>query len=543
MRPPFTTVCSYLLAVTSGLLFALAFPPVDRGAIAFVALTPLILAVWGQSRRRAAALAWVAGTIGCTMLVAPSIFVAARGYFGGGVGVALAMALALSQLYGALPIALFGIATRAVLAIAPPPLVALVAMPTIWVATEMLRAHLGHGVPWVLLAHAQHARLWMLQVADLGGAAAVSWVVALVSAGLALLIAGPARGRRGVVAGVALVLVGVRAYGAWQLAVWRAPGGPPLAVALVQPAVPEDWRVSLGHVPDVLARLHALTREAATGHPALVVWPENAVSVAVEANPRVVAALADVLDDDARVLLGGTRTVAQAGGALTLRNAAFLADPQGRVTGVYEKQRLTPYGEFVPWPLRPFTRARDLYTPGDGPVLLGLGDHRLGTMICSEAIDADLVRRLVQEGADLLVNIAHDGWFGTAAARAQHLAAAALRAVENRRFLLRATSDGLSAIVDPRGAVVQAAPAGIPAVLAATITTPRTSSFYTRHGDLFGWFCVATTLIGLFRRPAQSRAARPAAMPIANTPQPIAVVTRNGTTAADGGAPRIMRSL
>jgi apolipoprotein N-acyltransferase len=494
MRPPVSTVSSLLLAVTSGLLFALAFPPVDWGAAAFVALTPLILAVWGQPRWPAAGLAWIAGTIGCTTAVAPSIFVAARGYFDGGIGVALGLAMLLPQLHGALPIALFGLGAREALALARRPLVALVALPTIWVASEMARARLGAGVPWVLLAHSQHARLWMLQVADLGGAAAVSWVVALVSAGLALVLAAPPRGRRSIVVFVALALVAVRAYGARALAVWGETGAPTIAVALVQPAMPEDMRTSLAHVPEVLARLHSLTRQAAGARPALVVWPENAVSVSVDANPRVVAGLDGVLAEDARILLGGPRAAARRGGPMTLRNAAFLVDPRGRVTGLYEKQRLTPYGEFVPGWLRPFTSTPDLYAPGEGPVLLTLGAHRFGATICSEAIDADLVRRLVRDGAELLVNIAHDGWFGTAAARAQHLAAAALRAVENRRFLVRATSDGLSAIVDPRGAVVRLAPAGVPAVLTATITTHRTTSFYTRYGDVFGWLCVGLTL-------------------------------------------------
>ena len=175
------------------------------------------------------------------------------------------------------------------------------------------------------------------------------------------------------------------------------------------------------------------------------------------------------------------------------------------MTGVYEKQRLTPYGEYVPLLWRPFVGEQDLYTAGDGPQLLTLGDRRLGTMICSEAIDADLVRRLVREGAELLVNIAHDGWWGTGAARTQHLQAAALRAVENRRFLLRVTSDGVSAIVDPRGVLVQTAPTGEPAVLTATVATHRTTSVYTRHGDVFGCLCVGVTLALLAILPWRSR--------------------------------------
>ncbi len=495
LRLPLATGSTLLLAVTSGVLFALGFPPVDWGDAACLALSPLILAVWGQPRRRAIGLGWIAGTIGCTVLVAPAIFVAARGYFGGGLPVALGLALALPQLYGAVPIAFFALAARETLALAPGPAVALFAVPTLWVASEMARAHLGDGVPWVLLAHSQHARLWLLQIADVGGASAVSWVVALVGTGLALGLAAPARERARLAGLVALVLLAVRGYGVHALARWQDEPGLPLAVAIVQPAVPEKWRSSLARLPDVLGRLHALTRQAAVDHPTLIVWPENAVSVAVEANPRVVAALADVLDAETRVLLGAPRTVAAVGGPTTLRNAALLLDRRGTVQGVYDKQRLTPYGERVPVWLRPFTHAHDLYATADGPMLITLGAHRLGTTICAEAIDADLVRALVRDGADVLVNLAHDGWWDDTAARAQHLAAASLRAVENRRVLVRATSDGLSAIIDARGAVVRTAPARVPAVLTATVATYRATSFYTRNGDVFGWLCVGAALM------------------------------------------------
>lgn len=542
-------------AVACGVLFACAFPPVDRGALAFVALVPLLVAVRGASLRVACGLAWLAGTIGCTTAVGASIFVAARDY-GGGLGYPLALALVLPQLHGALPFALFGLGARALQAERRAPAVTAIALAALWVATEMLRARAGYGLPWILLAHAQHARPWILQVADLGGAPAVSWTVALVNAGLALAL-DPARSwrNRGTLAALgALVLAAVASYGTYALGAWEHVAGPTLEVALVQPAVPAQWRTSLAGVPRVAARLRELTGDAAHGRPRLVVWPENAIAIPIEANPRLVADAAAPLDGETRVLLGGSRVVAAGSPGAPLRNAAYLVDRSGTVHGVYDKRRLTPFGEYVPWPLRLVVSMPDLYAPGSDAALLAVDGHPLGLTICAEAIDADLVRADVAAGAELLVNLAHDGWFAGAAARAQHFHAAALRAVENRRAVLRATSDGITAVVDARGVPVAMAPVGAPAILAATVPLIRARTPYTRVGDAFGWGCVALALGGMIAarrraRPGAGHHARPgraataATMPTASTTAPIAAVTSDGTSAADAGAPRIMRSL
>jgi apolipoprotein N-acyltransferase len=144
-----------------------------------------------------------------------------------------------------------------------------------------------------------------------------------------------------------------------------------------------------------------------------------------------------------------------------------------------------------------------------------LPQGRFGVTICYEAIFPDQVRRYVKEGADFLVNITNDAWFGRSAAPAQHLAMAALRAAENHRYLIRAANTGISAIVDPEGRILQASDIFVPAVISGRIRAERDATFYTRFGDLFAWLCV-TFIVAVFMAKRAWRA-----VPVSSEPAQI----------------------
>jgi apolipoprotein N-acyltransferase len=182
----------------------------------------------------------------------------------------------------------------------------------------------------------------------------------------------------------------------------------------------------------------------------------------------------------------------------------------GKLTGAYDKLRLTPFGETYPLGLAAWLPApAGGYSPGRDWALLEAGGHRFAAVICYEAIYADLVRRLIAGGAEFLVNISNDGWFGQQPSLAQHFHAALFRAVENRRFLLRGTNAGITAIIDPRGAVVAEAPREVPAVLDGTLTPIAERTVYNRVGDLFGWSCVLGVAAALRRGRARRRPTDP----------------------------------
>ena len=515
-----TSAVRLALAVTGGLLYAAAFPPVDLGWVAFVALVPLLLVTLDPSvtRGRTFLLGWLAGSVATSLLVTTSVATAATRYFELGPTTAWLAGLAAPQLYGAPYFGVFALLARAVARRSGGPVRSALAIAAAWVTCDLLRARLGDGCPWVLLAHSQHAHPTLLQVADLGGASLVAFVVALVNAAIALAITltlsarrGNAPGRRAPLAALATVvtlIVGATlVYGRIQLARWSAPPGASLRVALVQGNLPDSWRYSLRDQPEALRRMRDLTAQTLAEQPDLVVWPENAISISPDASSSGFAAVTSAMPATARLLIGAPRAVQTAPGRAALYNSALLIDPRGDSTPAYDKLRLTAWAEGPPWPLGAlpglWPRVAGAYTPGQPIALPEIRGHRFGVAICSEAIYAELIAAQVRRGATFLVNMANDGWFGDRPAGAQHAAAVALRAVESRRFLVRVTSTGVSMVVAPSGVVGATIPNASAGSLVATVTPLDATTLYTRIGDVFAWLCVLAVAV-TFVRPRRS---------------------------------------
>ncbi|MEW6271915.1 MAG: hypothetical protein AB1689_21750, partial [Thermodesulfobacteriota bacterium] len=277
-----------LLALASGALYALAEPPHDLAALGFVALVPLLLAAFGaRSTWGALGLGWIAGTAAATLLVASSVAEAAARYFGASPASAWIAGALAPQLYAAPYFAVFAALARAIAGRRASPVAAALGVAAAWVGCELARSRIGDGCPWVLLAHSQHADPRWLQLAELGGTAAVSFVLALVSSAVALgLVAardGADRRVHDLVRLAALLVIVLGAallYGRARLAHWSSVDAPTVRVAVVQPNLPDEWRLSLARVHDAIALASELTRATGDPEPALVVWPENAISVA-----------------------------------------------------------------------------------------------------------------------------------------------------------------------------------------------------------------------------------------------------------------------
>jgi apolipoprotein N-acyltransferase len=503
-----------LLASIGGALFAASFPPLDIGWLAWLAPALLVQAVRHASRPRAFLLGWLYGSIGTTACVASSLFEASARYFDNAPWLHAGFALALPQLYGAPYFGVFACAARALLVDGRRRAMAAIAIPASWVVCELARARIAQGAPWLLLGQSQHATLPWLQIADITGIYGVAFVIVSASVALVFLrdtLAGTLRpsALARTLALPALLVGATFVYGEVQLRRWRVATGPTIEVALIQGAIPMDWRRSIERAPEALDRLRGLTRDAVRAHADLVVWPENAVGFAVAANEEIFGRIIEELAPQAWLLLGAPRSVPRPPApdgrstGVTFRNAAFLLDPHGRVTAHYDKLRLTPYAEYAPWPASLLARPRfgtgTLYTAGTEARLFEVRGTRFATMICYEAIYADLARTFVQAGATFLLNISNDDWFGTRPALVQHFHASLPRAIENRRPLVRVTNTGITAVVDPTGAIVSRAPPRVPTFLTASITPVETQTFYTRHGDVFGWLCVVVTGLGIVR--------------------------------------------
>ncbi|MGH8071850.1 MAG: apolipoprotein N-acyltransferase [Candidatus Entotheonellia bacterium] len=472
---------------------AAAFPGTgDQGWLAFVALVPLLMAIAGTTRWRAAGLGFVAGLM---FWLATIPWVAQTMVRYGGLPWPLA-SLILLGLVGYL--ALYTAAFCALLCRCPTRSGALyvILAASLWVALEFLRTYLLTGFPWNLLGYSQHRNLALIQVAAATGVYGVSFLVMAVNAAVARALLSWKRwpGLFVPLGTAGLLLVGALGYG-W---LWPPPedGKPPMRVALVQGSIDQSVKWEPAWQARTLAIYQDLTVKAARERPQLIVWPEAAVPFLLREDPRRAAVEGMARAADAYLLVGApNRQAAQP------RNTAFLIGPDGQMVGRYDKRHLVPFGEYVPlrqllFFVNPLAGgAIGEFAPGHEATVFATPSGRFSVVICYEAIFPEEVRDFFRSGADFLVNITNDAWFGRSAAPVQHLAMAAFRAVENRAYLIRAANTGISAIVAPDGPIVQASELFTPAVLSGAIVPHADASFYTRYGDLFAWGTVGIALV------------------------------------------------
>ncbi len=497
-------------ALLSGLALAFAFPSGSATIDAWVSVAWLTVVSLGVRPRQAALFGFLHGAVFYGVTV-PWIYTVMRVH--GGLGVAAAagvmgLVVAAASLF---PAAFaWGLAwvgrssvTRACFA-----------APFLWVALEYARTHLPHvGFPWNLLGYAASGNLALLQVVALTGIYGLSFLVAAYNALLAWAFLHYVSARRRaplvVLLSVTAVLVVYAGLGARLVPF----AGAQHSARLVQtnfpqaPSYPADWMERHAAELDQLERLSNPAVGEASG---LVIWPEVPAPFSLEDAKFAGRAerIARTSRGDFLVGVVGWKTTAH--GGLAPYNSAALLDASGREVFLYDKIHLVPFGEYVP--LRRWLTFAGKLTAEVGDFQSGsahkvgkLADgRRFGVFICYEAVFPDLVRRFTVNGAELLINLSNDGWFGRSAAPEQHLAMARVRAVENRRWLLRVTNNGYTVVVDPYGRyTARMAPDARDSMTAAygfrADLTP-----YARWGDWVAWLCVVVTT-GLLLRRAASR--------------------------------------
>jgi apolipoprotein N-acyltransferase len=181
-------------------------------------------------------------------------------------------------------------------------------------------------------------------------------------------------------------------------------------------------------------------------------------------------------------------------------NSAALLGPSGELVSRYDKIHLVPFGEYIPFKdllffAESFTRQVGNFVSGREYTVSPIGGHRFSTAICYESIFPDLVRQFVVNGSELIAVITNDGWFGESSAPYQHLRMGVVRAVENRRYIVRAANTGVSAIIDPYGRIERETPIGERMILEGTARFRSDLTFYTRYGDIFAYLNVAAAAI------------------------------------------------
>ncbi len=352
--------------------------------------------------------------------------------------------------------------------------------------------------PWYL-GFLQLPGTLFIQIADVTGVYGVSFVLVVCSTVLATAVphtsqpAGPVRRRMAFgLAGLLLVQGG---YGLWRLPQINAAmqQAPPLRVALIQPNI--GMYEKRGGI-DREAQLDlqfGLSYATLDQHPALIIWPESMYPFGVpEHLPQL--PWPEAPTEQPVHWLVGALTYAGQGKARQVFNSALLLGPAGQIIGRYDKQQLLAFGEYIPLQrylpfLRHISPTIGNLTAGAGGVVTLPNGVGLGPLVCYEDIVPALARQAVRQGAEVLVNLTNDIWFGDTAAPYQHRALAAFRAVENRVYLVRVTNTGLTSIIDATGREPAVLPLFQTDALVQTIHPLRLATLYTRFGDWFAQVC------------------------------------------------------
>ncbi len=472
------------IAVSAGLM-ALAVPPSNWGPLAWVALAPLVLVVRRETQWRAGLYGAVFGAASLAGMHSWLWHLSAFNVFN-----AVALFGYLAVYPAVWCAALAWLARRRLPWVFPGAL--------LWVLLDWLRSHAGPlALPWDPLAHSQVADLPLLQLAAWGGAPLVTFAVCLGNLALA-----QAWEKRSLprLAWIAAVVAAVHLGGDLALSGVPSSNGPRIAV--IQPADEDAAPASR------LDRLRSLTQDAAREWPDLFVWPESALN-GFAFEPALQKSVADVARAAGRPILLGSadsgkfaKAADDAAKRNGFKNQAFLVFPDGSTQGPYTKNRLVPFGEYMPfesrfsWPQWFIARQRH----GVAGVAPGLFQWRdgvpIGVVICWENYFTELVRRLAQQDAAVFVQLSNDADFGTSAEPAQHNAASVLRAVEYGRPWIQASANGPSLFIDGHGRIIESLePIGASRWAVRAIPLAASTTFYGHFGLLWLWLASAAFLI------------------------------------------------
>jgi apolipoprotein N-acyltransferase len=507
----FSSLFSYFPALTSGLLLTACFPDSGLYYLAFIALVPLLISIQSMTPKQSFYAGFMAGASHYLTLIywiVPTVTIY------GGLNWVLGVAtLALLCLYLALYIAGFAWLIKR---LDPPGWARPVVGAGIWVGLEVIRTHALTGFPWGILGYSQYLNQTLVQIADLTGVLGISFVIVLSNFTLAQLFIyigfPPDRKNRkekfcretGIILCYTLVIVvAAGIYGRHQIqrldALIHKASKPKICVVqgninqslkwdktFKRATVEKYGRLSLGAVPT----------------PALIIWPETALPF-YYGSDREYSNLVDGYIRKARThFLVGSPAYERGRETLRFYNRAYMLNPLSLVTGTYDKTHLVPFGEYVPLGdyltfLGKITEQAGNFSRGDKMfVPLSFRDHKTGVLICFEILFPSIARQFVKNGADLLTTITNDAWFGQTSAPGQHFAVAVLRAVENRRSVVRAANTGISGFIDPLGRVMEETGLFETAAITKPVPALEEISFYTRYGDLLVMVCLVAIFLG-----------------------------------------------
>ncbi len=487
-----------VLSALSGLLFALSFPDASLTPLVFVALAPVILSVtFSRSMREALLQGQLFGTMVWLINVPWVIDVMSiHGGLAFPVGVVIYILMAI---FVGLNAAVFALLLRS-LRLANSSR-GWVFVPFTWAAAEWIRAHYLSAFAWNLTAETLIDFRTLVQISSWTGPYVLGFLAAIPSAFFAWLLARHATNRLRVISGAVVVVLYL---------IWFVCGSVLLSreeklisreaktvAALLQPNVSQEEKWDPARETLIFDRMMRMSAEGVLSGAKVVIWPESTVPLPfleTEFFRQAVENLSTVAGVD--IILGSVAF--DPSDKTKLWNTAFLVSA-GEAKGRYDKIRLVPFGEFVPFRKALFFAEKLVRAVGE--FQFGTNDRPMrgrfayGPAICYEVVFPEIPATQVRHGANVLVTITNDAWFDRTSAPRQHLDAARLRAVETNRYLLRAATTGISAHVDPTGRIVEQLPLFEKGIIRAEFAPRQTLTPYVRFGDWFGYLTMLVVAV------------------------------------------------
>lgn len=512
----------FAMLAASGIALGLSFPQAGLHLLAWVAVVPLLFAVWNASGKDAfrsgmvygfayfaASLYWIEHSVRVYGML--PLFIS--------VGAVALLCLILS-LYTGLFAYFFMRAYRTT------QLPAVLIAPVFWVTLDIARTYFLSGFPWASIGYSQYKCLAIIQIADITGVYGVTFLLLAVNGIIFDTLIYKRRKQEaplfpsittiagGITLGVVLMFTLVYGFIKLRQQTW----GDRLVISVAQGNIDQSdkWDPDRGNM--IVNTYYDLTRTLAARKPALIVWPEASIPFIFNYHKALTNELKEfVASVKTPVLLGAVESsVSATPSALTsgntsgnmantkadeerqLANSAVLIGADGKVSASYRKIHMVPFGEYIPWglPVRKLVPLVGDFLPGDEYRIMQVGDVPFGVVICYEIIFPELVREFAARGAQFLTTVTNDAWFGRTSAPYQHFSMAVFRAVENRLPVVRAANTGISGFIDDKGRIIRASGIYSKEALTETITTRKGGvSFYTKFGNVFGYFCMVGAIM------------------------------------------------
>lgn len=482
----------------------MSFPPYGFGTMAWIALVPLLIALQRGTLKESVIIGFLAGFVGSVGLIYWITYVTV--IYGKQSWLTGLAAMLILAAYLSVYVALFAGGVSYLKERGVPQVIT---APLLWTCLEYLKSNLLTGFPWENLAYSQYLNTPLIQIADITGIYGISFMLVFINAvicdslrGLALGFQKQTNKTLAVEMMIAfLLLFGLLAYGQLRIQEMRnkLTAAPSIDVALIQGNIDQSLKWDRLYQQRTLATYNSLSKQALPCGSGLVIWPETALPFYFQDGDLKSRQVVRTARETGKWLIFGSPSYRNKPGGADFFNSAFLLSPEGQVVGRYDKVHLVPYGEYVPYrgsspSIGKLVAGEADFHAGEGYFPISLSEHKMGVLICYEGIFPEASRLYKQRGAELLVNITNDAWFGFSSAPYQHLSMTVFRAVENRLYLLRAANTGISAIIDPVGRIISQSALHVTTILPGKARFIDSQTFYMAYGDLFTFLCFLSLL-------------------------------------------------